>query len=137
MAQPVVVPLVCSTLVFIHFVLRPEYFIDYFCENRFHVGLWHPSRVYFPLKDSTLQYKKCVHLWNNFPCISTLQWMPLWIRNCHLLRGLLKIHLQLYNLGLITTISLFSRGLQFKPDKIQRDVAIYTVRIPTEGYHLC
>ena len=25
----------------------------------------------FPPKDSTLQYKKCVHLWNNFPCIST------------------------------------------------------------------
>ena len=22
----------------------------------------------FPTKDSTLQYKKCVHLWNNFPC---------------------------------------------------------------------
>ena len=26
----------------------------------------------FPPKDSTLQYKKSVHLWNNFPCISTL-----------------------------------------------------------------
>ena len=26
----------------------------------------------FPPKDSTLEYKKCVHLWNNFPCISTL-----------------------------------------------------------------
>ena len=26
----------------------------------------------FPPKDSTLQYKKCVHLWNNFPSISTL-----------------------------------------------------------------
>ena len=26
----------------------------------------------FPPKDSTLQYKKCVHLWNSFPCISTL-----------------------------------------------------------------
>ena len=24
----------------------------------------------FPPKDSTLQYKKYVHLWNNFPCIS-------------------------------------------------------------------
>ena len=23
-------------------------------------------------RDSTLQYKKCVHLWNNFPCVSTL-----------------------------------------------------------------
>ena len=26
----------------------------------------------FPPKDNTLQYKKCVHLWNNFPCFSTL-----------------------------------------------------------------
>ena len=26
----------------------------------------------FPSKDSTLKYKKCVHLWNNFSCISTL-----------------------------------------------------------------
>ena len=26
----------------------------------------------FPPKDSTLQYKKCLHLWNNFPCIITL-----------------------------------------------------------------
>ena len=24
----------------------------------------------FPPKYSTLQYKKCVHLWNDFPCIS-------------------------------------------------------------------
>ena len=24
-----------------------------------------------PLRDSTLQYKRCVHLWNNFPCIIT------------------------------------------------------------------
>ena len=26
----------------------------------------------FPPKDITLQYKKSVHLWNNFPCIITL-----------------------------------------------------------------
>ena len=51
--------------------LWPEYFIDYFCEKGFLVRLWHPC-VYFPPKDSTLHYKKCVHLWNNFPCISTL-----------------------------------------------------------------
>ena len=25
-----------------------------------------------PLRDSTLQYKRYVHLWNNFPCIITL-----------------------------------------------------------------
>ena len=27
-----------------------------------------------PPRDSTLQYKRCVHLWNNFPCIITLVW---------------------------------------------------------------
>ena len=27
----------------------------------------------FPPNDSTLQYKKCVNLLNNFPCISTLE----------------------------------------------------------------
>ena len=25
-----------------------------------------------PLSDSTLQYERCVHLWNNFPCIKSL-----------------------------------------------------------------
>ena len=57
--------------------LWPEYFIDYFCKNWFHVRLWHPSLVFFPPKDSLLQHKKCVHLWNNFPCISSLQ-KPKW-----------------------------------------------------------
>ena len=32
-----------------------------------------------PPKDSTLQWKKCVHLWNNFPCISTLVLMMIQI----------------------------------------------------------
>ena len=32
-----------------------------------------------PPRDSTLQYKRCVHLWNNFPCIITLVWLK--IRN--------------------------------------------------------
>ena len=26
-----------------------------------------------PPRDSTLQYKRCVHIWNKFPCIITLQ----------------------------------------------------------------
>ena len=25
-----------------------------------------------PPRDSTLQYKRCVHFWNNFPCITSL-----------------------------------------------------------------
>ena len=28
--------------------------------------------VLLPPSDSTLQYKKCIHLWNNFPCIKSL-----------------------------------------------------------------
>ena len=32
------------------------------------------NRVVFtlPPRDITLQYKRCIHLWNNFPCIITL-----------------------------------------------------------------
>ena len=45
--------------------LWPEYFI-YFCENGFYVRLWYSFCVYFSAQ-STLQYKKCVHVWNNFP----------------------------------------------------------------------
>ena len=48
--------------------LRPEHFIHYFCENWFHVRLWHPSCVYITAQR---QYT-AVHLWNNFPCIITL-----------------------------------------------------------------
>ena len=29
-------------------------------------------RLYITARDSTLQYKRCVYLWNNFPCITTL-----------------------------------------------------------------
>ena len=42
-----------------------------------------------PHRDSTMQYKRCVHLWNNFPCIITLDQIKfsmvlLWIGHCHL-----------------------------------------------------
>ena len=37
-----------------------------------HVRLWHRSCVSLPSRDSALQYKRCVHLWNKFPCIITL-----------------------------------------------------------------
>jgi len=43
-----------------------------FCENGFHVRLWHPSCVYFSAQRQYTAVQKCVHLWNNFPCISTL-----------------------------------------------------------------
>ena len=49
----------------------PEYFIDFLCER------WIPCQAVtfvFTLtpRDSTLQYKRCVHFWNNFPCITSL-----------------------------------------------------------------
>ena len=49
--------------------LWPEYFIDYFCENWFHVRLWHPSCVYFSAVNCST---KNAYLWNNIPWISTL-----------------------------------------------------------------
>ena len=52
--------------------LWSEYFKDYFCENGSHAGCDIRIVFTFPPNDSTLQYKKCVHLWNNFPCIRTL-----------------------------------------------------------------
>ena len=52
--------------------LRPEYFIDFYLKYGSHVRLGHRSCVSLPPRDSALQYKRCVHLWNKFPCIITL-----------------------------------------------------------------
>ena len=41
----------------------------FFIKERSHVRLRHPSCVYITAQSHTLQYKRCVHLWNNFPCI--------------------------------------------------------------------
>ena len=57
--------------------LSPEYFIDYFCVNGFHVRLRHPSCVYFSAQRQYNTVQKCVHLSNNFPCISFLDIMNL------------------------------------------------------------
>ena len=42
-----------------------------------------------PPRDSTLQLKRCVHLWNNFPCIITLACimfsLKLWVVNIKIL----------------------------------------------------
>ena len=46
--------------------------LNFYVKDRSHVRLRHPSCVYIPPRDRTLQYKRCVHLWNNFPCIITL-----------------------------------------------------------------
>ena len=44
----------------------------FYVKDGSYVRLRHPSCVYIKAQRSTLQYKRCVHLWNNFPCISTL-----------------------------------------------------------------
>ena len=41
--------------------------------------------------DSTLQYKRYVHLWNNFPCIITLSLSSIWV---NWLSGCVYIHLR-------------------------------------------
>ena len=48
-----------------------------------------------PPRDSTLQYKRCVHLWNNFPCIITLEKL-LWGGNF-----VLGISRSIFDLGLL------------------------------------
>ena len=57
--------------------LWPEYFIDFLmwkmdpmldCNNRLLFTL--------PSRDSKLQYKTCLHFWNNFPCITYLTYTP-------------------------------------------------------------
>ena len=58
--------------------LWPEYFIDFFCKNGFHVRPWHPSCVYFSAQRQYTAVQNCIHLWNNFPCISTLVKTNLW-----------------------------------------------------------
>jgi len=53
--------------------LWPEYFIDFFMWKMDPMSGCDIRLVFtLPPRDCTLQYKRCVHLWNNFPCIITL-----------------------------------------------------------------
>ena len=53
--------------------LWPEYFIEYFCENGFHVSLWHPSFVYISAQwQYTAVQNRRTLFWNNFPYIKSL-----------------------------------------------------------------
>ena len=46
----------------------PEYFIDFFKWKMDPMSGCNIRLVFtLPPRDSTLQYKRCVHLWNNFP----------------------------------------------------------------------
>ena len=45
----------------------------FFVKDGSHVRLRHPSCVYITAqRQYTLQYKRCIHLWNNFLCIIAL-----------------------------------------------------------------
>jgi len=55
-----------------------EYFINFLCER------WIPcqpvtSVLCLHYRDSTLQYKRCVHLGHNFPCIITMHKRIFWM----------------------------------------------------------
>ena len=53
--------------------LWPEYFIDFFMWKMDHMSGFDICLVFtLPPRDSTLQYKRCVHFWNNFPFITSL-----------------------------------------------------------------
>ena len=44
---------------------------NYYVKDGSHAKQWHPSCVYNTAqRHYYVQYKRCVHLWNNFPCIS-------------------------------------------------------------------
>ena len=54
--------------------LWPEYFIDFFMWKMDPMSGCNIRLVFtLPPRDSSLQYKRCVHLWNNFPCIITFE----------------------------------------------------------------
>ena len=52
--------------------LWPEYFIDFMWKMDPMSGCDIPLVFTLPPRDSTLQYKRCVHLWNKFPCNTIL-----------------------------------------------------------------
>ena len=53
--------------------LRPEYFIDFLMWKMDPMSGGNIRLVFtLPPRDSTLQYKRCVHFWNNFLCITSL-----------------------------------------------------------------
>ena len=54
--------------------LWPEYFIDFFMWKMDPMSGCNIRLVFtLPPSDSTLQYKRCVHFWNTFPCITSLE----------------------------------------------------------------
>ena len=55
------------------YTLKPEYFIDFFMWKMDPMSGFDIRLVFtLPPRDSTLQYKRCVHFWKNFPYITSL-----------------------------------------------------------------
>ena len=60
-------------IILIIHIIWPEYFIDFFMWKMDPMSGFGIRLVFtLPPRDSTLQYKRCVHFWNNFPCIAPL-----------------------------------------------------------------
>ena len=66
----------------------------------------------FPPKDSTLQYKKCVHLYNIFPYISTLTFYVIFSLGCYM-QYIINWTLQTCNLSLICVSLILVKLVKF------------------------
>ena len=75
----------------------------------------------FPPKDSTLQYKKCVHLWNNFPCISTL----VYTKNMKMFKHLQKQERYTLRKNKVTGKKLTDLNIEFYEDLFQQNVSCF------------
>ena len=105
----------------------------FYVKDGSHVRLWHGCDIRFvftlPPRDSTLQYKRCVHLWNNFPCIITLVLRSLFISFYLLVKNKFVLQLgsdrcKIKNLhikpkGILKTLSHIRIFLYFKSVKVR------------------
>ena len=63
--------------------LWPEYFIDFFMWKMDPMAGFDIRLLFtLPPRDSTLQFKRCVHFWNNFPCITFLDCNCMYVGLC-------------------------------------------------------
>ena len=79
-----------------------------------YLRLWHPSCVYITAQR---QYKRCVHLWNNFPCIITLVLRKTGIFKHHYIQGcnVRKVISELYA-SFVLQCTVFGRKSKHKTD---------------------
>ena len=74
-----------------------KYFIDFFMWKMDPISGCNICLVFtFPPSDRTLQYKRCVHFWNNFSCIKSL--IPGIILTCGCNRMIGNVWIKTYNI---------------------------------------